>query len=254
MEKVHLNSITAVIIAKNEQEVILECINSVKFCDEILVIDSGSNDQTVRLAKKLGARVIKYPLKDFARTRNYAKSIVSTRFILYVDADERVSEGLKSSILEVVNNNNPKSAYSVTRVNYYFGRKWPAVETIIRLFLKSKLRFWTGIVHESPSVEGQIEHLTGDLTHYTHRNIEKMIAKTIEWSSYEAKLRFANDHPPVTWWRLIRVFITATYNSYIRQKGFKAGTIGVIESIYQGFSMVITYIRLWEMQLKKTTK
>jgi hypothetical protein len=77
-----------------------------------------------------------------------------------------------------------------------------------------------------------------------------MIAKTNEWSEIEAQLRFNNDHPIISWWRIFRVMLTAFWQSYVKQSGWKAGTVGLIESIYQAFSMFVTYSKLWEMQNK----
>ena len=77
-----------------------------------------------------------------------------------------------------------------------------------------------------------------------------MVNKTLEWSTIEAKLRFKSNHPKMTWWRFPRVMIPAIFNSYVKQKGYKAGTVGIVESFYQAFSMFITYAKLWEMQVK----
>jgi hypothetical protein len=77
-----------------------------------------------------------------------------------------------------------------------------------------------------------------------------MLNKTIDWSQTEAQLRYSGKHPKMAGWRFFRVMATGFFNSYIRQKGYKAGTAGLIESIYQGYSMFITYARLWEMQQK----
>ena len=81
-----------------------------------------------------------------------------------------------------------------------------------------------------------------------------MVEKTNQWSDVEASLRFKSKHPQVTWWRFIRVMWSAFYKSYIGQRGFKAGVIGLIESIYQAFSMFITYAKLWEMQTNQIGK
>ena len=78
-----------------------------------------------------------------------------------------------------------------------------------------------------------------------------MVNKTIEWSKTEAQLRLSINHPKMTWWRFPRVMITAFLNSYIRQGGYKVGMVGLIESVYQSFSMFITYARLWELQNEK---
>lgn len=75
-----------------------------------------------------------------------------------------------------------------------------------------------------------------------------MVEKTNKWSDTEALLRFNSNHPKMTWWRFPRVMLTAFFNSYIRQGGWKAGAVGLIESVYQSFSMFITYAKLWELQ------
>jgi hypothetical protein len=143
-------------------------------------------------------------------------------------------------------------AYKIHRKNYYFGNhEWPFIESLERLFEKSSLKGWYGEVHETPKVEGKIGELKGFLLHYTHRDLTSMVDKTIVWSKIEAELRYKSHHPPMTWWRFPRVMFTAFYYSYIQQKGYKAGTVGIVESLYQSFSMFITYARLWEMQQKK---
>ncbi len=81
-----------------------------------------------------------------------------------------------------------------------------------------------------------------------------MVNKTNTWSDTEAKLRLEAKHPQITWWRFPRVMTTAFVDSFFRQKGYKAGTAGIIESIYQSFSMFITYAKLWEMQEEKKKK
>jgi len=115
--------------------------------------------------------------------------------------------------------------------------------------LKSRiLKGWKGQLHESPIIEGSIGELDGYIFHFTHRDLESMLDKTIEWSSVEALLRYNSGHPQITWWRFPRVMITAFLNSYIKQQGFRAGAVGVVESMYQSFSMFITYAKLWELQ------
>lgn len=242
-----MSEITAIVITKNEETTIYNCLKSLSFADNITVIDSGSTDKTRQIAKNLKATVINHPFINFSETRNFAVSKTNTEWVLFIDADEQVSSKLKDQIINVIESKDI-AAYRLCRVNYYFGRKWPYKEKILRLFLKDHFVSWFGDLHESAKVQGEVGDLSGELFHYTHRNLEDMINKTIEWSQFEAQLRLKSNHPPVTWWRLIRVFITGFLNSFINQKGFKAGTVGLIESIYQGFSMFITYVRLWEMQ------
>ncbi len=88
--------------------------------------------------------------------------------------------------------------------------------------------------------------------HFTHQNLSQMLTKTIEWSDHEAKLRFDAKHPVMTPLRFVRVMITGFMDSYIQGKGYKNGTEGFIESVYQAYSMFITYAKLWEKQNKKS--
>ena len=119
-----------------------------------------------------------------------------------------------------------------------------------RVFRKENLRGWKGKLHETPIIDGAIGDLDGFLLHYTHRDLTSMVNKTIEWSKIEAETRFKANHPKITWWRFPRVMLTAFFDSYIRQGGWKVGTIGLIESMYQSYSIFVTYARLWEMQTK----
>jgi glycosyltransferase involved in cell wall biosynthesis len=244
--------ISAIILTKNSENLLADCIESIKeLAGEIIVIDDKSTDRTVDLAKHLGARVEKADVSlNFADKRNLGLKKAKGKWILYIDADERVTPELSRSIQFITNLKKPEcQAYKILRKNYYFGNhEWPFIEVLERLFEKSSLKGWHGPVHETPKVNGKIGELNGLLLHYTHRDLTSMVNKTIEWSKIEAELRFKSNHPPVVWWRFPRVIITGFFNSYIRQKGYKAGTVGLLESIYQSFSMFITYARLWEMQ------
>lgn len=244
-----MSKITAIIIAKNEEQRIERCLKSLVFCDEILVIDNESMDKTTEIAKKHGARVYSFLSSDYAEARNYGLKHAKTPWILYVDADEEISEELAREIVGVVTEKSPFSAYRLKRKNFYLGNNpWPKIESLERLFLRDKLSRWEGELHESPIVLGDVGVLQGFLLHYTHRTISEMIAKTLIWSDVEARLRYNAGHPEVVWWRFPRVMLSAFLNSYIEQGGWKVGIVGLIESIYQAFSSFITYAKLWELQ------
>ena len=243
--------LSAVFIAKDAENDIADAISSVKFADEIIVIDSGSEDKTVDIAKKMGTKVFTYLAKNFADARNYGLQKAKGEWVFYIDTDERVTEELVSSITYHVlrEKDNKFSAFKVKRKNFYLGNhEWPYVEEMERLFLRKHLKQWQGALHETPVVNGEIGCLDGFLLHYTHRNLSSMLEKTIMWSKTEAELRYQAKHPQMTWWRFPRVMITAFFDSYIKQQGWKVGIVGIIESMYQSFSMFITYARLWELQ------
>lgn len=243
-------TITAIIIAKNEAELIPLCLSGLSWADEIILIDNNSSDETVSLAKKSGAKVFTVSSKDFSVLRTAGLHHAQGTWVLYIDADERVTPALKQEILSIIAAEKDAhiTGYYVQRNNIYLGHPWPMRDKMQRLFLKSALKGWHGKLHESAEIEGSYGTLTEPLLHYTHRSLEQMAAKTNEWSEVEADLRLQANHPPVVWWRLIRVFVTGFIATFIAQQGWKAGTVGWIESMYQGFSYVVTYAKLWEKQ------
>jgi len=252
-----MKDISAIVIVKNGQDLIADCLDSLSFCDEVIVVDGGSNDKTIEIAEKKKAKIFVHEMQNFSESRNFGLEKAEGNWVLYVDVDERVTPELAVSIKRkiVTDMNSGISAYKVLRQNYYLGNNpWPYIEKMERLFKKDKLKGWQGKLHESPIVEGKIGELEGFLLHYTHRDLTSMVNKTMEWSKTEAELRFESNHPKMTWWRFPRVMITAFLNSYIKQGGYKVGTVGLIESFYQAFSMFITYARLWEMQKKRDLK
>lgn len=247
-------NISAIILTKNAENLIADCMDSVSFCDEIIVIDDYSTDRTAEIAKHLNAQVFPYSSDSFAKKRDLGLKKAKGRWILYLDVDERVTPELRASIQSVLERKKDiYAAYKIQRKNFYLGEnEWPTTEKLERLFKRSKLEEWYGDLHESPRINGDVGELQeGFILHYTHQNLTGMLNKTIQWSLIEAELREKAHHPQMTWWRFYRVMATAFYDSYIKQKGYKVGTAGLIESMFQAFSMFITYARLWEMQQKK---
>lgn len=245
--------ISAIVIAKNEEDMIADCLDSLSFCDEIIVVNNLSVDHTVEIAKRMNAKVFDCDSDSFSSLRDFGLKKASGDFVLYVDADERIDKELRIEIDNVIKNSNPLPAYAVIRKNFYLGNhEWPKMEKMERLFLKDKLKGWKGQLHESPVIQGKVGELGGFLLHYTHRNLSQMLKKTIEWSKVEAKLRYDAGHPKMSWWRFPRVMMSTFFDYYIVQRGYKIGTAGLIESMYQSFSIFVTYARLWEMQNRKS--
>lgn len=240
-------NISAIIITRNEEHNIKECLTTLGFANEIIVIDNGSCDQTVDIAQKYKARVFKINGLDFSYLRNIGKEKAKGNWLFYIDADERVPETLGNEIGNIVSKTD-YTAFYLLRVNYYLGTLWPKKEKMIRLMKKEALIGWQGILHESPIVRGKIGLLETPLLHYTHADLASMIEKTNEWSEIEAQSRFKANHPQMSWWRFFRVMISSFWHSYIQEGGWRVGTVGLIESTYQSFSMFITYAKLWERQ------
>ncbi len=247
------HTLAAIIIVKNEEERLAGCLKRLSFADELIVVDNGSSDKTKQIAESRGAKVIESAGSDFASVREAGLRAATAAWVLYIDADEEVGELLQAEIRKIVRSysGGNKTAYLVRRDTYYLGYHWPYKDKVERLFLKGALKGWHGKLHETPVFTGETSILRYPLVHRTHRTIEEMLEKTNEWSVIEAKLRLEAHHPPVVWWRFLRVMFTGFTQSYMDQRGFRAGTPGWIESIYQAFSMFITYAKLWELQQSK---
>jgi glycosyltransferase involved in cell wall biosynthesis len=250
-----MKDLTVIILTKNEEDVIVDAIKSVKdWVSEILVIDANSTDSTLELAEKLGAKAIKHPFKDFSDQRNFGILHAKTLWVLYLDADERLTDKFKLEVEDTIQTHqefSPIGGYFINRKTYYYGKDWHFTDKVQRLFVRERFIEWYGQVHETPKIKGEFGEINEPIIHLTHRNLSQMLVKTNEWSEYEAKLRFDSSHPKLVPWRFIRVMITEFVNSYFKNKGYKNGTYGLIEAMYQAFSIFITYAKLWEIQEKK---
>jgi len=247
--------LSVVIIAKNEEEMIGDCLKSVQWADEIILVDNGSVDKTIGIAKKYRAKVIRVPsIKPiFAKLRNEGLKVAEGRWILYVDADERVPLQLRRKIQTIVESRKPKYiAYEIPRRNFYLGKEvhyggaWP--DYVKRLFFRKALKGWKGELHENPVFKGKRGYLKSPFVHLTHRDLSSMVEKTRQWSKIEARLLYQSGHPEVTWWRILRVMLGEFWYRGIKLQGVRDGSVGWIEVIFQMFSRFITYARLWEMQ------
>jgi glycosyltransferase involved in cell wall biosynthesis len=255
----NMMKISAIIPAKNEEKMISDAIKSLSWCDEIIVINDGSTDNTVKISKELGAVVVECEQNgiDFSKPRNMGRDVAKGEWLLYVDSDERVTEVLKGEIENVISNST-LSAYSLPRRNNFLGHDmkyggwWP--DRVMRLIRKESLIKWEGKLHEQPKIKGETGELAKPLYHITHRSLSEMIEKTNKWSLVEAKLLFNAGHPPMTWWRFLSAGFREFWSRGVRKLGFLDGPVGVIEIFFQTFSRMITYAKLWELQMEEKGK
>jgi len=247
--------LSVVIITKNEESRIMTCLESVKWASEIIVVDNGSQDDTLQIVKKYTENIFKTSSQDFAEIRNLGMEKAAGDWVLFVDADERVTEALKLEIEESIKSSG-RSAYAISRKNIIFGKEvnygpfWP--DWVIRLLKKTDFDVWVGKVHEYPKFKGKLGYSKNSFLHLTHRNIDQIVLKSLEWSKIDAKLRLDASHPKMSGWRFLRIFFTEVFNQGILKKGFFNGTIGTMDSLLQVFSMLMSYIRLWQMQQAKS--
>lgn len=251
------NSLSVIIISRNAQELIGDCIKSADWADEVILVDTGSEDKTVEIARRLKARVARLDFCgfDFSGWRNHGLKLAKGDWVFYLDTDERITPELKEEIEALLKKNDSLSAYAVPRRNYYFGREmsyggaWP--DYVKRLFKRESLKEWQGGLHEEPVFGGKLGHLKAPLLHFSHRDLTSMLNKTRDWSKIEADLLLQAGHPPITWWRIGRIMIGELWQRLVKLQGYRDGTEGWLEAIFQMFSRFITYARLWEYQRSK---
>ncbi len=243
--------LSVIILTKNEEDRIRACLESVKWADEIIVVDNGSKDNTLQIVKKYTDKILKFDDQDFSKLRNSAMEVSLGEWVLYIDADERILDPLRQEI-ETVIHDLSYSAYAISRKNIIFGKEvnygpfWP--DWVIRLLKKKDFESWVGKIHEYPKFKGKLGYTKNSFLHLTHRDLEHIVLKSLEWSKIDAELRLNVNHPKMSGLRFIRILFSELFNQLIIRKGFKGGTIGVMDAILQTFSTLMSYIRLWQMQ------
>lgn len=246
--------ISVVVLAKDEQQMIKACLESVRWADEIIVYDSSSKDNTLEIAKKYTDKIYNYSGEDFSEVRNLAMEKAKGDWVLYVDADERVLEPLRVELVDLTKQEKI-SAFAVSRRNIIFGTEvnygFYKNDWMIRYFKKERFKKWVGRIHEYATFDGQLGYAKNKLLHLTHRDVDQIVLKSLSWSNVDAKLRFDANHPRMTSLRFFRILITEIFNQGFKRGGFFGGTVGMMDSLLQVFSLLITYIRLWQLQQAK---
>ncbi len=246
--------ISAVIIAKNEEVMLSDCLATLKWADEIVLIDNGSTDNTAKIARSAGARVINFPKgKNYSDLRKKGASEAKFEWILYVDADERIPENLAREVVSIVKSESALNAYAIPRRNFVLGKElkhggfWPDYQK--RFFRKKGLSGWSGKVHEEPIFKGELGLLVNPMLHIKHEDLSQMVEKTNNWSEIEGRLMLEANHPPMNVLRFLSAMAREFWLRMIAKKAFLDGKIGVIFALYQVFSKFVSYAKLWEMQL-----
>jgi glycosyltransferase involved in cell wall biosynthesis len=210
----HKHGLAVVIIAKDAQSSIRQALESASWADEIIVLDDHSIDKTVEIAKQFTSNIFTTDKTNFAAKRSEGLEKITTEWILYLDTDEIITSELRQEVIKIIQVNQP-AAYKIRRQNFFLGTKmYP--DTVDRLFHRSVIKGWSGEVHESPIIKGEVRQLKHSLIHHTHTDITSMLTKTNKWSEFEADLRIKANHPPVAWWRLVRITLTVVWHQFIQ--------------------------------------
>lgn len=231
------NLLSAVILSGTETaEMLDKCKRQLDFCNEVVTVNTKS---------------IK---GSFSEWRNSGMQNSKGKWVLYVDSDEEVNQELADEIVKITELPASYSVYAVPRKNIIFGKEfkhgdqWPDYQK--RLFKKSDFIKWEGELHEEARYNGKLGYLKNPIVHHKDISISQMIDKTNAWSEIEAKLLYDSGHPTMNLLRFASAGFREFYLRFIRQRSFLDGREGVIYGIYQIYSRLITYSKLWEIQLK----
>ena len=246
-------SVSALIIAKNEARMIENCIKSVQWCTEVIVIDDGSIDETREIAESLGAHVISFKHNSFSRLREEALKRAKSDWVFYIDADERVTPTLAKEI-QVMIETSSASAFRIQRENIHFGESFThggwQDDWVERVFKKDMLVGWSGQVHESANYSGSVLDLKTKLIHFTHRDTVSGLIKTASWTPMEAEALYKSGISTVTIFTIFRKGFMEFFRRAVLKQGYKDSAAGIIEALIQGINKMLVYIQVWELQQK----
>lgn len=246
-------TLSIIIITKNEAYNIAECIQSASFADEIIVVDSGSTDETVSIAKKLGAKTFKTDWKGFGLQKNRAINLSTGDWIFSIDADERIPYGLKKEIQDATNQNEfnafdvPRSSFFISKFMNHSG--WYPDRTK-RLFKKGSAQFSPHQVHEHLETNEKIGHLNTALIHYSYRDYETLVNKMNLYSTAGAA-EFNQRGKKSSLGKAISHGTWAFIRTYFIKLGFLDGSPGLILAIANAETTYYKYLKLCFLKSKK---
>lgn len=248
-------TLSVIVITKNEARHIGDCLDSVSFADEIIVVDSGSTDATREIAQAKGAKVhVTDDWPGFGPQKNRALDLATQEWVLSIDADERVTPELAEAIGRALANPSAQ-AYKIARLSNFCGRWirhsgwWP--DHVLRLFKRGSARFTDAAVHESVQASGAVAALDGHFLHYPYADLESMIAKVNRYSTDAAAMMYARGKttsvPGIlghAFWTFVRI--------YVIRRGFLDGREGVILAVTAAAGSFFRYSKLWLLNRDKS--
>jgi glycosyltransferase involved in cell wall biosynthesis len=243
-------SVSAVLITKNAAGQLADCLASVAFCDEIIVVDSGSDDGTAEIAGRHGARVIQSEWRGFGPQKQFAIEQASHDWVLCIDADERVSERLRESILAALSA-PAVSAYRFPRCNRFMGRYLRHGEGYpdwsLRFFDRRHARWSADAVHEKVLTEAEIGTLAGDLLHDTAETLDSYLAKQNRYTTLAAEAALAVGHRASVVQLLVSP-VLRFIKFYLLRRGFLDGVPGLVHILIGCQNSFIKYAKMLAMQ------
>ena len=241
---------STIVITYNEEENIRECLESLKWCDEIIVVDSKSKDKTVDIAREFTNNIISVDNLSFGGKRNLGIEKSAGEWILWLDADERVTEDLKNEIIQIINNaSNDFEAFYINRKSFFINKFikhcgwYPDYK--LRLFKKSTgIKFDTAKVHETAVYSGKTGRLRSEIIHLTDKTFEHYINKLNSYTTLSAEeLYKANKR--ASFFAIIFRPVFTFFKMYFLKLGVLDGYMGLVLCTLSGIHVMVKYSKLY---------
>jgi glycosyltransferase involved in cell wall biosynthesis len=246
--------LSVTIITLNEAEHIGAAIDSVRWANEIIVVDAGSTDRTAEIARERGVRFETRDWTGYAEQKNFAASLAAHDWILSLDADERVPPDLADEIRATLRAEPDAFGYRIPRVTFHLGRWirttdfYPDYQT--RLYDRRHARWQGRLVHESVRVDGRRGQLRHELQHYSFRDLSDQLERINHYSTLSARqMHEAGARSGA--WHLVVHPTAAFLRNYVLRRGFMDGTVGLTISLMNSYGVFLKFAKLWELQRNK---
>lgn len=240
------------IITKNEAERLGECLESVRWASEIIVLDDKSTDDTVQIAKRHTQKVYQRKMDIEGKHRNHAYALATHPWVLSLDADERVTPALRDEIVALLKNKPLCNGYTIPRKNFMgktwirYGGMYPSAQ--LRLFQKDKFRYdEQAEVHPQAYMPDPRGTLKSDILHYTYRDFTDAVAKLDRQTDLEA-MKWFREKRKVGIFGTLRKMVDRFFRAYFSKHGYKDGVIGLFLAVNAGMYQFLSFAKYWEMR------
>ena len=246
-------TLAVVVITRNEAQNIVDCLDAVRWADDIVVIDAESTDDTVERARSVDpcVRTFVRSWPGFGPQKNFGIEQTSADWILIVDADERITLELHEAITSLLaQSRHDHAAYRIPRRNIFWGRwlqrggLYPDYQ--VRLFRKGMAVYNDVAIHENLLVDGTVGTVTGHIDHYTERRIDDHLSKMDGYTTLAAREKL-HTRKHVSWSHLVINPVVTWCKVYVFKKGMWDGVPGLINGVFSGMYTFLKYAKLWEM-------
>ncbi|MBI2095706.1 MAG: glycosyltransferase family 2 protein [Candidatus Omnitrophica bacterium] len=246
--------LSVVVITKNEEARLRECLESVAWADEIVVVDDDSSDRTAEIAREFTDKVHRRSMDVEGKHRNFAYGLAKNEWVLSLDADERVTPELREEITALLAAGPDCNGYTIPRKNFVgkywarYGGMYPSAQ--LRLFRKDKFKYdEQAEVHPQAYMPDPRGALRNDILHYTYRDFSDAIAKLDRQTDLEAKKWF-RENRRVGIFSVLRKTVDRFFRAYFSKKGRKDGVVGLFLAVNAGMYQFLSYAKYWEMKRK----